>query len=57
MRVVGSATKEQLLELKRRGMTPQQAVNALTDEAKLRHPNAGTIVVMKNGDGFDIVAI
>ncbi len=43
--------------MQRRGMTPKQAVDAILAEAKARHPREDTIIIQRNGDGFDILSV
>lgn len=57
MQVIGSVSKAQLLELAKRGLTPKQALDALTEEARKRHPGFHSIVLQSNTDGFNIVAV
>lgn len=58
MNVIGRITNQQLYELRQRGLTPQDAVRALLQEAKSHHPSE-TIIIQKAWEfpGFNIVAV
>lgn len=57
VRVVGKVTPQQLMALRHRGLTPKQALDALTDEAKRRHPGVGCVIIQPSSEGFDILAL
>lgn len=53
MQIIGRITKADLSIMKARGMTPKQAVDAILQEARHRHPRQDTIII----NGMDIVAL
>ena len=58
MRVIGTASESDLLEMKRRGVEPQAAVQAIIAEAKRRYPTTENVVLHRNNArGFDVVAL
>lgn len=58
MQVVGTVSKDDLLEMKRRGVAPETAVQAILSEARRRNPGAASLILQKNmAGGFHIVAL
>lgn len=57
--VIGRIARSDLADLERSGLTPKQAVDAILAEAKVRHPKAVSVHIVKANmhEGFDIVAM
>lgn len=57
MKTIGKIGKAEMAEMQRRGAKPQDAVQAIIAEAKLRHPDANIILHRNDVGGFDVVAL
>lgn len=59
MNIVGKITRADMGLMQRRGLSPEQAVNAVRDETKRRYPNANAVLIKPSNlhDGFDIITM
>lgn len=57
MKLLGCGSRQQLMEFQRRGLSPQQAHQAIVDEARKRFPSFNTIIVRAAPGGFEIIAV
>lgn len=57
MRVLAKATQTQLMEFRRRGLAPKDAVDALLAEAKRRFPECETVIIQPTSGGIDIIGL
>lgn len=57
MRVLAKATRTQVMEFSRRGLSPKDAVAALLAEAKRRFPEYETVIIQRTIGGFEIVGL
>ena len=59
MQTIGRIYLGELAEMQRRGITPEEAVQAILAEASKRHPKAVGLHIVKvpMHEGFDIIAL